>query len=143
MPEEKPNTENKEMTGSHDPVTDEQARNIIVSPEYDKKQRDRIARDVANQANPYQEGLQTQQDIQTAISLIEKTKDGQLLAGILRCHFAGLTDKRVALAMMKSDRDVPEFSTVEKAIKFVQDAKVEGLYRVKVALAKRKVVLAH
>lgn len=133
---EKP-TENRIFTGSDKPFSAEAVRNLIKSPEFDIVQHNRIKNLVANSVTPQVAAVRRRQQMFLAIDLIRPTKDGDLLADILKCRFIGYTYKKIAKVLMKSERDLSYFSSLGKAIKFVKNAEKEGTYRVKVALAKK------
>ena len=76
-----------------------------------------------------------------AIELIQHTKDGEILCLILKCFFAGYSDKKIAQTLIKSEKskEMPYFNSLSKAIDFVKNSREEAVYRVKCELNKRRV----
>jgi hypothetical protein len=131
-------TLNRIFTGNDKEMSEEQARNLIKSPEYDKFNRQKI-KDIISAENAHK--IRRVEEIQRnmAIDLIRKTKDGEVLALILKCYFAGYSDKKIAKTLMKAEKDLPHFTSLQKAIDFVKAAREEAKYRVMVELNKRKI----
>ena len=135
---EKP-TENRIFTGSDDELNAEQARNLIKSPEY-KKHHEQKVKDMFIIDSPYNQERKIEWEKNQAIELIRATKDGELLANILKCVFHGFTDKKIAKTLMKSERrDVKHFASLNVAIQFVKASREEAVERVKAILAARRV----
>ena len=131
-------TLNRIFTGNDAEMSAEQARNLIKSPEYEKYTRDKVKNMLAEEnAHKRARAEAIQRDM--AIDLIRKTKDGEILALILKCFFAGYSDKKIAKTLMKAEKDMPHFISLSKAIHFVENARKEGLYRVQCELNKRRV----
>lgn len=134
-------TENRIFTGSDQPLNAEQLGNLLKSTEFNEAQHNRI-RDIAGRAsNPRIEAQKRMQQMFVSIELIRPTKDGDLLVNILKCRCYGYSHKKIAKTLMKSDRDLPSFSSITKAIKFVEEAEREGRYRVNVALTNKNRII--
>ncbi len=138
---EKP-TENRIFTGSDKEFTSEQTYNLLRSPEFSLVQKNRIKKILKNTVSPQIAAARRNQQVMMAIQLIRPTKDGDLLAGILECRFAGYTYKRIAKTLMKLPSGPKCFTSLKQAIKYVEDSEKEAKYRVKVALEnKSKIIL--
>ncbi len=137
---EKP-TENREFTGSDKNFTAEQAGNLLKSSEFDRVQRKRIKEIVMSTVAPQIESSRKNIQMMQAMELIRPQKDGDLLISILKCRYAGYSHEKIAKTLMKSERDLPHFSSVEKAVKFVKDKESEGFYKVRVALSKKSRII--
>ena len=134
-------TENRKFTGSDDPFTAEQINNLLNSKEFADVQKNRIKDLVDNTIDPRVEAYGRAKQIVQSIDLIRAGKDGDLLADILKCRFAGYSHKKIAKVLMKSERDLPYFTSLEKAIKFVEEKEKEGFYKVKVALSNKSRII--
>ena len=130
-------TENRIFTGSDEPFTAEQTGNLLKSPEFRIAQENRIKAILDASVSPQIAQARQNRQIMASIDLIRHTKDGDLLADILKCCYSKISYKKIAKTLMKSERELPYFSSLSKAIKFVKEAEKEGLYRVKVALLKK------
>ncbi len=137
---EKP-AENRIFTGNDKPLSAEQVGNIIKSPKFGLVQENKIKEIVTNSVLPQIRKARLDLQLSQAIDLIRPTKDGDLMADILKCIYAGYKYKRIAKTLMKSEKDgVPYFSSLGKAIDFVKKAEKEGLYRVKTMLSKKIII---
>ena len=133
-------TDNRIFTGSDAPFSAEQVGNLLKSKEFGVVQNNRIKDIVGNTVLPQIAAARRSNQIMVAIDLIRATKDGNLMADILKCRFAGYSHKKIAKTLMKSEADVPYFPSLAKAIKFVENNEKEGLYRVKVQLSKQVII---
>lgn len=136
---EKP-TENRIFTGSDEPFSAEQTRNLLKSKEFGVAQKNKIKDIVKNTVLPQLAAARRNNQMMVAVDLIRSTKDGNLLADILKCRFGGHSHKKIAKVLIKSEHDVPYFSSLAKAIKFVQKCEKEGIYRVKLALSNKIII---
>ena len=130
-------TENRIFTGTDEPFSAEQLGNLLKSTEFNAEQHNRIKDIVGQASNPRIEAQKLMRDVFRSIDLIRHTKDGDLLVNILKCRYYGYTHKKIAKTLMKSERDLPHWSSITKAVKFVEAAEKEGLYRVNVALSNK------
>lgn len=132
---EKP-TENRIFTGSDDEMSAEQVGNLLSSPEYGIVQQNRIKDLLATTVTPQIAAAKRNRQVMLSIDLIKREKDGELMASVLKCLYVGYTYKKIAKKLMQSERNLPYFSSLGKAIAFVKKLEREGLYRVKMALNK-------
>ena len=137
---EEPN-ENRIFTGSDAPLSAEQAGNLLRSPEFNLEQHRRIKDMVDSAKTPQQEAQERAGQLLLACDLIREQKEGDLLAAILKCRIAGYPHSKIAKTLIKSERDLPYFSSLGKAIKFVEKKEREAFYKVRVALSKRSRVI--
>lgn len=133
-------TENREFTGSDKPLSAEQAGNLLKSPEFNLVQRNRIKDIVMSSVLPQIAAARRHNQMMASIDLIRETKDGDLMADILKCCYAKHSYKKIAKVLMKSEKDVPYFTSLNKAIEFVKECEREAVYRVKVALSKKIII---
>ena len=142
MKEKDKPTENRIFTGSDDEFSAEQAHNLINSPEFKKSQRER-AKKIAAETNPIVDSHRQEREVYMAIDLIRSTKDGELLAAILKCRCAKHSYETIAKILMQNNIPVPiigsYFSSLQKCVEFVKKCEQEGLYRVKVMLSQRRI----
>lgn len=136
---EKP-TENRLFTGSDDPFTAEQVGNLLKSNEFNLVQEQRIKDVVSKSVTPQIAAARRKIQMFSAMELILPTRDGALLVGILKCRYVGYSHKKIAKILMKSEKDLPYFSSITKAVEFVKNAEKEGTYRVKIALTKKIII---
>ena len=127
---------NREFTGSDDPFTAEQVGNLLKSTEFADVQKNRIKLIGDNAVNPGTIAQQKMRELFMSTELIKHTKNGDLLANILKCRIAGYPHKKIAKTLMKSERDLPTLSSLAKAITFVKESEKEAFYRVQVELTK-------
>ena len=137
---EKP-TENRKFTGNDKSMSAEQVGNLLKSSEFDIAQKQNIKDILNNTVAPQIEGARRNIQMLKAMELIRPQKEGDLMIIILKCRYAGYSHEKIAKTLMKSERDLPHFSSVEKAAKFVKDKEHEGLYKVKVALSKKSRII--
>lgn len=137
---EKP-TENRKYTGSDKEFTAEQVANLLKSTEFDAEQRKTIKNIAATAVTPEQQKRNDDIQVNMSMELIRGQKDGDLLIAILKCRYAGYSHEKIAKTLMKSERDLPHFTSLDKAVKFVKDKEHEAFYRVKVALAKKSRII--
>jgi len=133
-------TLNRIFTGSDAEMTAEQARNLINSPEYDEFNKQKI-KDIIASEDAHARLMEETKQRNMAIDLIRKTKDGEILALILKCFFAGYSDKKIAKTLMRGEKSkgMPYFRSLTKAIHFVVKTREEAVYRVKCELNKRRI----
>ena len=134
-------TDNRIFTGSDKPFSAEQAGNLLKSPEFDLEQHKRIKAIADTAQTPQQMQQEHKKQLLLACELIKDFPDGDLLAIILKCRIVGYSHKKIAKTLMKSERDLPYFTSLGKAIKFVEEKEKEAFYKVRVALSKRSRVI--
>lgn len=138
---EKP-ADNRIFTGNDKEFTHEQARNLMKSPEYKKHQENLVKKALVGE-NDWALRARIIRERNFAIDLLRGTSEGNLLALILDCVFAGYSDKKIAKTLMKADTrrigvDKLRFSSLTKAIKFVVEKREEAKFIVMRELDKLK-----
>ncbi len=138
---EKP-ADNRIFTGNDEELTHEQARNLMKSPEYQKHQKDLLKKTLIGNNDSYKQQVRLFKERDFAINLLRGSAEGNILALILDCFFAGYNDKKIAKTLMKADTVLGNkihFTSLTKAIKFVVEKREEAKYIVMRELDKLKI----
>ena len=147
---EKP-ADNRIFTGNDAELTHDQARNLMNSPEWKKYQEGLLAKALSGEHEEYARQARMMMERDFAINLLRGSEEGNLMALILDCVFAGYSDKKIAKTLMKADTSrigvsKLHFRSLTQAIKFVIDKREQAKYIVMKELDKlhlKPVVLAN
>ena len=102
---EKP-ADNRIYTGSDKPFNSDQVNNLLKSKKFGEVQKNRLEA-LINESVPMQiQARDRARQINMSIDLIKPTKDGELLAGILKCRFAGYSQQKIAKTLKCKVSDI-------------------------------------